>query len=385
MDWLFLKRSIISGLSEKERKILDEWLEESPAHRDLYRDMNRFWSDRESFRPGIEQIRRFRMAYEKQLNEADRKRSVRRLLIRVSVAASCLIAFGVAAWVSLIQESDRKERLLSDAGKESVIRPGAPQAILVTQGGKTVNLNAEVPAVEIAGGVELKNQGNALLYDDTLLNTVGTEENQLIVPRGGEYSIVLSDGTRVWLNSASELKYPVRFTGNVRRVYLKGEAYFEVAHDRNKAFFVMTDEVEVKVYGTEFNVNTRAGGCVQTTLIDGSVSVRNDGTGEWMLRPDQMAEYNPENGKIDVRKVDVTNYISWKSGVYVFENRTVEQIMDELALWYDVEVFFRNNASRTRCFSGSLPRYRNIGEMLSVIEKTTHVRFEVKGRTVVVN
>lgn len=307
-------------------------------------------------------------------------------MVRIGwVAASFILSVGIACFLWRDAVSPVKDPLLTDNRAAEAILPGTQKAILITGEGKTVNLSLETAEVEIGEGVKAKNSDRALIYSGTSAEGIEQTENQLIVPRGGEYAIVLSDGTKVWLNSASELKYPVHFAGDTRKVYLKGEAYFQVAPDRQKAFIVITDDIEVKVYGTEFNINTRAAGYVQTTLVQGSVSVKTERSGEKMLKPDQLAQFDRLTGETEIKDVDVSNYIGWKSGIYIFEDKSVEQIMDELSLWYDIEVFFRNNASRNRHFSGSLPRYREIDEMLKVIEKTSHVRFEVKGKTIIVD
>ena len=209
--------------------------------------------------------------------------------------------------------------------------------------------------------------------------------NTVSVPAGQRTNITLPDGTNVWLNARTTLQYPVTFSQKQRTVFLKGEAYFQVAHDRQKAFVVVTDDIEVKVYGTEFNINTRVADYVQTTLVRGAVSIKTERSAEKMLKPGQLAQFDRLIGETEIKNVDVSNYIGWKSGVYIFEDKSIEQIMDELSLWYDIEVFFRNNISRNRHFSGSLPRYREIDDMLKVIEKTSHVRFEVKGKTIIVD
>ena len=209
--------------------------------------------------------------------------------------------------------------------------------------------------------------------------------NTVSVPAGQRTNITLPDGTNVWLNSRTSFQYPVTFSQKQRTVFLKGEAYFQVAHDRQKAFVVVTDDIEVKVYGTEFNINTRVADYVQTTLVRGAVSIKTERSAEKMLKPGQLAQFDRLIGETEIKNVDVSNYIGWKSGVYIFEDKSIEQIMDELSLWYDIEVFFRNNISRNRHFSGSLPRYREIDDMLKVIEKTSHVRFEVKGKTIIVD
>ena len=269
----------------------------------------------------------------------------------------------------------------------ALLEPGERKAILKFENGEQIDLG------RVASGTLLSRQGVTICLDSlqgiTYLPAFSGESepvyNTIEVPRGGEYRLVLPDGSMVWLNSDSELKFPMNFAGERRKVFLKGEAYFQVAHDRQKAFVVVTDDIEVKVYGTEFNINTRVADYVQTTLVRGAVSIKTERSAEKMLKPGQLAQFDRLTGETEIKNVDVSNYIGWKSGVYIFEDKSIEQIMDELSLWYDIEVFFRNNISRNRHFSGSLPRYREIDDMLKVIEKTSHVRFEVKGKTIIVD
>lgn len=380
VDWSLIKRSITFYLTDEERQVLSRWLEESPEHRELYRNMQAFLTDAESFRPREERVAQFKAIYTQRLVMAERRKKWHRVYRQFQVAALFILPLGVALFLLLYGGQQEKS---GPAVAKTEILPGTQKAILVTNEGKTVSLENAGQEVEAVGGVMVKNDANALIYSDSVVGAADAE-NQLIVPKGGEYTIQLSDGTRVWLNSASELRYPVHFAGNCRKVYLRGEAYFQVAHNQQKAFIVVADQLQIKVYGTEFNINTRIAECVQTVLVNGSVSVRDDRMPEQILKPNQMAEYNRITGKMAVTEVDVDNYIGWKSGIYVFENRSIEQIMDELSLWYDIDVFFMNNLARNRRFSGSLPRYQEIVEMLSVIEKTSHVKFEVKGKTIIV-
>ena len=264
------------------------------------------------------------------------------------------------------------------------ILPGSDKAILILANGEKMKLeNSDSLQVDLGAGNQLVNKDNQLVYQGE--ETGELQYNELQIPRGGEYQVKLADGTIVRLNSGSSLRYPVAFGKEKREVVLKGEAYFQVAHDRQKAFVVVTDDIEVKVYGTEFNINTRVADYVQTTLVRGAVSIKTERSAEKMLKPGQLAQFDRLTGETEIKNVDVSNYIGWKSGVYIFEDKSIEQIMDELSLWYDIEVFFRNNISRNRHFSGSLPRYREIDDMLKVIEKTSHVRFEVKGKTIIVD
>lgn len=381
IDWLLLKRSINSRLNETEMQALEEWLKESPEHRDLYRNIKAFMAASEGFRPDEERLAGFKADYEKRLGQIQQKRRRPNLSWTIGIAASLLLSLGITLFIF---SGSRQEKNVETARALPEILPGSRKAVLVTGEGKTVFLNRDSVITEVVSGVRIKNDANTLVYSDTDDEAGIDSENQLIIPRGGEYSVRLSDGTTVWLNSGTELKYPVRFSGRQRRVYLKGEAYFQVAHNAKQAFIVATDDIEVKVYGTEFNINTRVLNSVQTTLVNGSVAIRCGDGEEQFLKPDQMARYDRESGELDIKTVDVANYISWKSGIYIFENLTIEQIMEELSLWYDVDVFFRSNLSRFQRFSGSLPRYHDISEMLTVIEKTSHVSFVIKGKTIVV-
>lgn len=215
----------------------------------------------------------------------------------------------------------------------------------------------------------------------------GDEEvfNTLKVPVGGFYTLQLEDKTKVWINSLTVLRFPVAFTEKVRKVYLEGEAYFEVAHCDSLPFVVVTDELEVKVYGTEFNVNAYKNTRTKVVLVDGSVGVRVPALGKEIgLQPNQMAEYARGMGTLQISEVEPYPHIAWKDGEFVFDCETVEEIMERLARWYDIRVFYANEVVKRQMFSGIINRFERIEEILRLIEEVAIVRFEVKGNTVVV-
>ena len=204
------------------------------------------------------------------------------------------------------------------------------------------------------------------------------------VPVGQRTEMVLNDGTRVWLNSNTTL-YIDEMDSGCRQVTLDGEAYFEVATDSARAFVVEVNGLEVQVYGTTFDITTFYEGEVRTVLAEGSVGVRRmDGGEECRIVPGEMAVYDEGDGSLAVKEVDVALYTSWIEGLFKFEEERLEDIMETLSRWYDVEVFFYNDALRDALFTGDLRRYKNIGEHLRMLEMTTNVAFEVKGNTVFV-
>ena len=204
------------------------------------------------------------------------------------------------------------------------------------------------------------------------------EYNTLATPRGGEHAIVLADGTRAWLNAESSLTYPVRFTGGERRVEMQGEVYFEVAPDEEHPFVVESGGVDIRVLGTSFNVASREE-MVVTTLVEGRVALR-QGEDSLVLRPNQQAIATGKG--LEVREVTARNYVLWKDGFFYFEDAPLESILDAIARWYDVEVFYVNQAVKDLPFSVKCKRYERIEEVLRRIAQTDHVKFDIRGRTI---
>ena len=379
MDWRLIKRSFTSSLDEEDRLVLEAWLDESERHRQLYEEMKRFVARRENFQLDVEAKKQFKRDFETRVDEAYRRRGRRVWLKVVSYAAMLTLPIiaGMLLWTRQPVED------VVDYGI-GPIEHGVRKATLVLNDGKVLALDTSRMTLKEIDGVTIHTNDQALVYVDSLDNKDVNLQNRLITPKGGEYTIMLADGTKVWVNAATEIRYPVKFVGKERRVWLEGEAYFEVTKDATRPFIVEANGMEVKVYGTRFNVNTRRDDQIQTTLVEGSVSVKPKGLKEVMLEPNQQAVFNKLAGRVTVRDVDVMSYVAWQRGNYYFENKSIGEILDELSLWYDIQVFFMNNEVRNERFSGYLPRYEEIDRLLSLIEKTSHVQFEIKGRVIIV-
>jgi transmembrane sensor len=204
--------------------------------------------------------------------------------------------------------------------------------------------------------------------------------NRLEIPRGGEFKIKLADGTEVWLNAETELRYPTVFSSLERRVKLQGEGYFKVAKNEKQPFIVEVGDIEVKVYGTQFNISTQNKDNIETVLVSGSVSIRHHDQ-ETHLNPSQKAAYT-SSGKLTIEEVDVLPYITWKDGNFMFQNESLESVMNKLARWYDLDVFYLNE--QTKNLSGMMTRYKEVSELFHYFEKISTARFIIKGRTVTV-
>lgn len=214
---------------------------------------------------------------------------------------------------------------------------------------------------------------------DTLTGqSVGVKYNTLIVPRGGEFSLELADGTRVWLNAESRLRYPVAFMGKERKVEMEGEVYFEVVKNNEKPFIVTVNGVDIRVLGTSFNVSAYQEEVV-TTLVEGKVQLKR-GDEQVVLSPNQQAIWSDD--KFKVKQVDACNYVLWKEGIFYFEDVDLERILDDMARWYNVNIFYMNPTLKKMKFSVEIKRYEDINEILRRIEQTKRVKFEIKDRTI---
>ena len=287
---------------------------------------------------------------------------------------------GVFLW----NRVDQPEQL----AQEVSIQPGKTQAVLVLSSGEKVNMGAEACELEERDGTALQvSENGQIAYhsgkDDKVAEEKGEDVmNRLLVPRGGEFSLTLADGTCVWLNAETELLYPVRFNGKQRVVQLKGEAYFKVAKNQDMPFLVQVGDVAVKVYGTEFNMNTYDG--VETVLVTGAVSM-NQGNREVMLKPNQKGVFDPSKGEILVENVNVLPYVAWKNGDFIFQNESLGSIMDKLSRWYGLEVFYQNGELRDVRLSGNLKRYKDVKELFHSFEKISDTHFKVQGNTVFIS
>ena len=270
------------------------------------------------------------------------------------------------------------------------IVPGVKKAQLVLSNGERIELSDTLLDItEDTEKVKIFNDKSTLSYTAEEEVPQELRFNTLVVGRGEEYKLLLADGTKVWLNSESTLRYPVQFMGDKREVELIGEAFFEVAHNENIPFHVNSSEMSIKVLGTSFNVSVYPDDeNVHTTLVEGSVKVSSKvGVGnEKILRPDQQFIYNRSNNNVQVNDVDTEFYSAWKDGAFSFDNESLFSIMRKLERWYNIRVFYHGQDIQKLRFTGELKRFGTCNDVLEVISKTTHIKYEIKGeRNVVIS
>lgn len=267
------------------------------------------------------------------------------------------------------------------------IKPGSSKAMLTLFDGRTVCLDSlnKMSLTEVDGTEIEKKEGEISYSTPEKPRIKKTVYNIISVPVGGEYRLTLADGTKVYLNSMTTLKYPVQFGPNSREVELAGEAYFEVVKNAAKPFVVKTREMKVEVLGTSFNVNAYEDSKnTVTTLVEGKVklSQTSNQTEQQILNPNEQAVMDNLSGKIVLNNVDVSNYISWKDGQLVFYDMPLEDIMTQLTRWYSAKVFYMNPEIKNIRFSGSLDKYDEIEKFIDIIEATQKVNVKINDNTI---
>jgi ferric-dicitrate binding protein FerR (iron transport regulator) len=273
----------------------------------------------------------------------------------------------------------------------SRILPGGDKAVLILNDGSEIDLGkATKGRIANQTGQQInKTDEGRLVYNQLTGNALPEHKNAgyntIITPNGGKFQVVLADGTKFWLNSASRIRYPSAFTQNDRVVELEGEGYFEVAHDLNRPFIVKTEKQSVEVLGTHFNVSAyHDDEITKTTLLAGSVAVSPDAiSGNRTIRivPGQQAQV--QGADIQVKNVDAEAAIDWKNGKFVFKNEEIKSIMRKLSRWYDIEVDYEGNVENLR-FGGKVSRAKNLKDALRILTLTGDVNVKVEGRRVTI-
>ena len=376
-DWLI---AFLSGeLDEREEKDVRVWLEASQENRNAYESL-------------MKDYLRIRWVQENvQIREEQAKKIIfsslkkkRNLTPYYGVAASIAVLLIVTLFFFIRED----KQIVSEKLVVSEIKPIQSRALLVLSTGEQIQLTKSAQEIQEQDGSVLKiDSVMGVQYD--ALSTQRVEKpiyNKIVVPRGGEYFVTLSEGTKVWLDADSELEYPVFFSGDFREVKLKGNAYFCVTKKNDKPFVVRAGEFSLKVYGTEFNVNAYDLQNIETVLVNGSIGFKaNESTPERMMEPNELAVSDSRTGLSEIHQVDIYPYIAWKNQNIVFVNERLESIMEKMARWYDVTVFFQDESLKDLRFDCNMRRYTDIRDLFFFLEKTSNARFALNGRTVVIS
>jgi len=305
----------------------------------------------------------------------------------IAVAASLIFALGLIWLVSYKVHNASIELVQnSSADAKRPVMPGNNKATLTLADGSNIDLtDSRKGLLSKQGSVVIGKSGEGkIVYNakEGEARSTAALFNMISTPRGGQYQVVLSDGTKVWLNAASSIKFPTVFTGHERKVELTGEAYFEVAKNKDRPFKIAVEQMSIEVLGTHFNVDAyKDEGVIKTTLLEGAVKLVT-GNHQAYLKPGQQATLNQQQS-FNIGSVNTEEAVAWKNGYFIFNNENIQSIMKKISRWYDVEVVYNGKVDE-RDFGGTVSRFDSVAEVLKSLELTGTVHFKIEGRKIIV-
>ena len=386
--YYLMDRLFSNNCTQAEKEELAYWIEKAQDDTKLKRLLSDMWNRFEPLEDMSEEKanRLFSAVTGTNTPAILQSKSKSRYLLFSGIAAACILIIMSGAYIFFSRQSkintthavaDKKQSPVND------VAPGQFKAMLTLSDGSQVVLDTvQGQIITGEGAAQVNNSNGHLYYNSSPEKQKETVYNTLATNRGEQYSMTLPDGTKLWLNAASSVRFPVAFTGSYRDVEITGEVYFEVARNKEKPFRVKAGEEQIEVLGTHFNVNAYSNEpFMRTTLIEGSVKV-NLRASSALLKPNEQALVKKGNTAINVSPADGQAAIAWKSGYFKLTNSEISDIMRQIARWYDIEVTYKGNVP-SGTISGEVPRNLNLSEVLKVLE-LSDVRCKLEGKTLIV-
>lgn len=377
LNWNIIKCSICSKISEQENALLERWLSEDIKHAELYHDAKKFYTKENCKIELTKEDIDFKLAkfvYSK-------KRNVKRLIRISAVAASIAITISIFSILNYLKQDEIV--IVSTLPPIEVV--SSDRVLFQLEDGdnfevaenSTIVISDEGIVEQHRDSIKKKIIKKSIFKSDSTIHLASVTS-----PSKDVFFITLSDKTKVWLNSNTKLTFPLKFNGSTREVYVVGEAYFEVAHDKNRPFIVKSNGKEVFVLGTKFNVKSRNNELFETTLVDGSVKVgKNDGD-KVTLKPNEKGVIIDNDNDVIVSKVNVNDILSWKQGKIIFNNERLEDLLKRIDGIYSYTIQYMDDSAREERFVFYTPRDITVEDAISVISRSKKVRFEVEDKLI---
>lgn len=375
-----LKRYEDGTCTDEERRLVEDWFEKYQAN-DRHASLND--EDKNAMLRNIMgQLHDGDASVDEPAYNSDSRFTMRRW----AIAASILLVATAGSLIWYQQHKHAAATATMAVIKTHDVLPGGNKATLTLANGAVIGLNnIKNGAVVNQGAARVtKVEDGELRYDASALQTAGAAPalNTIATQLGGQYKVVLPDGSQVWLNSGSSLTFPERFTGTERDVTLTGEGYFEVAKNKAMPFKVKVNDVTVQVLGTHFNVMAYSNEPeFKTTLLEGSVRITT-AHGSGLLKPNEMASVARGTDAVKIAPADIDKEVAWKNNLFWFDNAPIQSVMNQLARWYDVDIKYKGNC--TKLFNGTIPRNINASKALKILEQTGGVHFAIDGKVITV-
>lgn len=306
--------------------------------------------------------------------------TLKRRFIWWQAIAAAIVLFIFAGWWMLDRQSPA---VTASRLQKNDVPPGSNKAILSLADGTVVTLDSAGNQVIRQGATTISQHNGQLLYASGNADAATVSYNTLTTPRGGQFQVTLPDGSKVWLNAASSLRFPTAFTGGERRVEMTGEVYFEIAKNARKPFRVTVNDMTVEVLGTHFNVKAYTDEkTIATTLLEGSVQLTK-GAEKVAIKPGEQAQWASGGKAFVIGHPELDQVMAWKNGYFRFDGENIVDIMKQLSRWYDVDAVYAGNMTM-KDYSAYISRNSNISEVLKMLELTEEVSFKIEGKKITV-
>ncbi len=379
-------KSINREASSEEIAILNDWLCQSESNRQLYERFKKSENLNQTIREysNIDDGRAWEMVEKSISKTPSRFRPNYKNILKYAAIVAILLLLGTLLFFENTFTPD-SEISFNELSQQI---NNLEESSLIMADGKIVHLtpSIEKDSLKEIDGTQITKVDTEIRYDN--ISSAKNKEiqyNTLITPKSKVFNITLSDGTKVWLNASSAIRYPVQFISSSRRVYLSGEAFFEVAENADLPFIVSTDKMDIEVTGTSFNVMAYPNdNSIEATLVEGEVIVRASKR-NLMLTPGTQARLDKTTNDLSTQDVDTELYTSWKEGMYIFRYENIRNVMTKISRWYDSEIIFDDTINEKLHFSGTLHKYNDLRQTLNIIELTANVKFEILGKRIIVS
>ncbi|MBO9728617.1 MAG: DUF4974 domain-containing protein [Chitinophaga sp.] len=366
-------------LTAAEQDVLEAWLAASESNRLLFDELSSDTAEATTLQEVAQE--NWQPSFNRVYNAiAQTKSSSRTRSIAWSRAAAVLLLVATGALAFFIFRKDKTPPVVV-AQHKSDVAPGGRKAVLTLANGSTIVLDdAQTGVVASQGKTLIKKSGNGqLVYDASLAGSDATAFNTISTPKGGEYQVVLPDGSHVWLNAASSIRFPAAFSGGSRKVEITGEAYFEVARNASAPFLVTSGNHHVEVLGTGFNIQSyHNDASITTTLLQGSIRV-STGTQTRILKPGQQTKVNNSTIQL-INDADTEEVLAWRNGKFIFNDADLPAVVRQLERWYDVTIDYKGLSGYR--FNGEIPRTANLSKVLKMMELTSNIHYKINDRNI---
>ncbi|MDH5825298.1 FecR family protein [Sphingobacterium faecium] len=373
-----IKKSLVEKPSDEEKVLLENWRNSNAENSKLYDS----FKDGKSIRDDLNLFKRIDVAaawdnLEKKESHILPFKSKFNLKIWVPLIASCLVVCFYLLYLNqYISRSHSKIITIHSQVHKNDVKPASQEAVLILDNGDQLDLT-KAKSEFISNNIKLKDE--QLAYEKGV-GTGELEYNTLVVPKGGYYKIELSDGSKVWVNAMSKLKFPVLFAAGERSVELEGEAFFEVTKDVNRPFIVRANGTDIKVLGTHFNVDAYSHK-VRTTLQEGKVEVASANQ-SILLAPGEFSE--SANGILEKGTADLNRDLAWYNNEFYFKKDNIKFIVDQLSNWYDLEVRFEHDVNKNKIVTGSIDRNVPLSQVIEMLEYVSDLKFKIDGNQLII-